>query len=1085
MDENSTEAQVNDPSNHITELERHAGFLRHLANRSLRGEDVDDLVQDCLLIGLENSPRDSQQTFGWFRTILRRRLAENKRRAIRRENRERNWASSEAQPSALETVEHRAALRSVTDAVIDLSPELYDVVRLRYFDGMKVKQIADLRGLPERTVKYRLEMALQELRSRLEVKPQGRAALLLLGGAASQNVFDLGGWIAMKKIVLTFVIALLAIGSLSWAIWINSGDEISDLDQVKTSSIQEEVIQPRRNATAAEIKTPDSQDAMVPAVIDRDRDIFGRIVNEDYEPIEGAEIESRVHPWQRMSVLSPRSAADVVVEKTFSASDGGFALHHERGDVVELIISKPGFARLLLTRRVAGEKIDIVLHKACFLEILAQRIDGSPLPNAHITAWREAGKEVGGGQYDQRSGKTDANGLLLLEDLSPGLIKLYARHQAHKPSSFQEIDIKQHDANQITIQFADAGIVRGRVTDAKSGVGVAQAKVTVMWGSLAVKTDQDGYYERPGCPTGEKEWFNIDVEAKGFAGASQSVRFGQPSYDFEMTKGDTVVGRCVDQAGKPINGVRISMIGSTFGARGQQIDMAAAVSNPNGEFRLDDLKRTMPHTLILEAPGLGRRHLDFDSHPGDEAGTIELGDIAMTLGVRISGSVISEDGTPIVNAVVKLIGTNEDRAERRGTGIGPAQTSYGESEKRWTDDLGRFCFAHLMAGAYELKIEIFGAVPISKKVTLGSQGLDDLEILVAAPRPLLVHVLDEDGNPVPKVSVSLWSGDKEILSRYTNKSGEASFSGAPREPLTLKFSTGLASGFRHASPIDIDASVTSQTVVLARETLVTGNVVGPTGKGLSQVEVVAHLNGGEKRSVFTKRGGEFKIDLPAGEKVDLEVTGKQLKRIGQGMYTHELGAFRGRLEGLVVPSTSVVLRVERAVSTLELTVIVNGPDGRPVAGAQLYASPVTGMEARVTDQSGQVRFEGLFPNPLRLQAHPPSEKRVRYYSSKALDVTPNNQTVILTLRNARQIKGRVVLEDGAPAQKFIVEAFVNGQEHYRELTDSGGAFELTVAEGLIYTVKAYSQDWKLKGEVEGVTKGPLTIKATTQYQDKK
>ena len=1073
------------PSDPTHDFEQHARFLRTLASSTLQNHDVEDLVQDCLLVGLQNPPQDSERTFGWLRKVMYRRHAENQRRRNRREQREKSWALSEPQASAYDVVEHRAALKSVTDAVIELSPDQYDLIRLRYFEGMRIKQIAALRDLPTRTVRYRLELALQELRSKLEVKPQGRAALILIGGAATQNVLDLGSWIAMKKLTFALLITVLAIGTLGWAVWINSDDEIVDLEVVETETVKSDFVEARRRPPLRETEDQGIGDAPDVSLIDRERDIFGRVVDITGNPIVGATIVSRVYPWQRMSVLSPRGNEFVTVEKAKSAKDGGFALRHERGDVVELEITKPGFSRLKLTKRVAGEKVEIVLQRACALDVIALRPDGSRLADAHVSLWRQANEKDGGGQFDQRRGTTDENGVVRFDDVSPGALKLYARHVAYLPTAFCEVTLKLDETNKVELEFAEAGTIRGRITDSVTGAGIPRARVTVMGGSLAVETDMEGYFERTGCPKGEGQWFHLKASAKGYASNRRNVRVGQESYDLVLSKGDSVIGRCLDSERNAVAHVRVSLIGSSFRFNGQMIDTGSSLSDLSGHFRIDDLLRTMPHTIILEAPGFGRRHIDLDPFKGKDAGVIDLGDIILHKGLRVAGVVQDENGQVIENAKVRLLGTNADRAERRGEGAGPAQKDYGESEERRTDDLGRFCFPNLMAGDYTLEIEIVGAVPITRPVSLIDVSLEAIEIIVSTPRPLLIRVVDEDHRPIPDATVTLWPEGGSDMTRRTNKLGAASFSGAPSESLTVSVSANPDLGYRYVSGINVLPTETEKVVILERVSPISGKVVGPNGKGIPELQVTARFEDGSEQSVFSGREGAFSIDMVAGSRVSLEVDGSEKQRIARGMYTKKIGPYRGRLDGIVAPISDVLLRVEKEEADLELTVIVRDSEGRPSAGALLYASPATGLKGRRTNAQGEVILRGLYAKALRLQAHPPSLDGGRHFHSKPIEVLPNNQKVVVQLRVAKKLTGKILLENGNAAKRFIVEAVHEGEEHYRTRTDSFGEFELSLVDGLAYTIRTYSRDRQFKGQLEKIKGGPISITVNAAADESK
>ncbi len=1065
---------LSQPTNDIKNLEKHTDFLRNLARSSLRAEDVDDLVQDCLLVGLEESPRDSHSTFSWFRTVLTRRIAHDYRQKKRRRRREEDWAPKESQPSALDDVEHRAALKSVTDAVMALSPELYDMVRLRYFDTMRISQIAQLRGLSSRTVKYRLERALCDLRKSLDKKTSGRRALLLLAGITSERVLNLGWMLAMKK---TITVVLLAIVSISWVVWNEPDTAESELEVGTIETQRTGSEKPRRRERNSSESAPSAQHPIEDdRVIDRQRDIFGRVVDVHGNPIEGAFVESRIFPWRRLSVLSPRSAEFLICDEAKTTRSGSFSLRHKRGDVVDLRVEKAGFSALILTRRVAGEKIDIVLHTACTLKLSVRSDDGIPLAGAHIVTWRDEKESASRAQFDLRRGKTDSQGVLILNDLSPGPLRLRVSHRSHLSSQLKTVVIVDGAANEHVVQLHGAGSLRGRVTARDTGAPIIGAKVTVSSGDAAVYTDAEGYYLRPGFPMGKGSWRGIQVVAKGFMRATRTLQFSTDDCDFALEKGDSVIGSCVDQNGLPIVDVHVSMIASAIKRHGQVIDVGSATTSKQGSFRIDDLSRSLPHTLIFVAPGFGRRHLDFDPFPGDAAGKIDLGVIELGPGLRVSGTVTRDDGTPIANAHVVLRGSNADRSSRRGLGVGPAQVDYGESEKRRTDDLGRFCFSDLMPGTYVLETSVFGVIPQEQPLVLASEDQDGVEVIVSPPMPFVVNVINESGEVVPDVFIALWHGQERIGARRTDEKGQVSFAGAPVGELTVKVSTSsLEPSYAPVDPITLTAKDRSHIVVLDRSVEVAGRVIGENGEGIENLVVVAHLQSGGQREVFTKAEGEFSFKLLPGSRVDLEVTGKEMKRLTAIMATIKQGPNRGHLDNITAPSNGLLLRVEKGQTDLELTVVVRDAGGQLVEGAWVYASPVTGLKPRITDSEGRVKFENLSKISLHLQALAPANAMGEFYSSAPMTVIPANQKVELSLRPIFELNGRVELTDGTPAGTFLVEAYVGELEHFRTYTDANGQFTMHLADGLSYTIKSSSQDRTIIGQKKAVRRGPITI----------
>jgi RNA polymerase sigma-70 factor (ECF subfamily) len=66
-----------------------------------------------------------------------------------------------------ETLEARRRERAVREALRGLAPEQREVVFLKEYEGLKFREIADVLGCPESTVKSRMYLALDAMRRSL------------------------------------------------------------------------------------------------------------------------------------------------------------------------------------------------------------------------------------------------------------------------------------------------------------------------------------------------------------------------------------------------------------------------------------------------------------------------------------------------------------------------------------------------------------------------------------------------------------------------------------------------------------------------------------------------------------------------------------------------------------------------------------------------------------------------------------------------------------------------------------------------------------------------------------------------------
>lgn len=163
----------------LEELLRHEGWLRGLV-RGLVGDEqaAEDALQETWLRALELRPGGMRAPRAWLAAVARRVASEGRRSERARALREKLLA--EARPEAVderelaERLETAAAVqRRLAEAVLALGEPARSAVVLRYFEGRSAAEIARAAGVPESTVRNRIQRALNELRERLDRESGG------------------------------------------------------------------------------------------------------------------------------------------------------------------------------------------------------------------------------------------------------------------------------------------------------------------------------------------------------------------------------------------------------------------------------------------------------------------------------------------------------------------------------------------------------------------------------------------------------------------------------------------------------------------------------------------------------------------------------------------------------------------------------------------------------------------------------------------------------------------------------------------------------------------------------------------------
>ena len=308
------------------------------------------------------------------------------------------------------------------------------------------------------------------------------------------------------------------------------------------------------------------------------------------------------------------------------------------------------------------------------------------------------------------------------------------------------------------LKLVEGRTLTGRVIDSVTEKPIVGARVGMNWVlTPEVKTDEDGRYALHGW-TG-KGVSDIHVLAEGY-GRERADVGARAEIDFRLARGNSIKGTVLDKDGKPIPAAKVCAIGSSFGSGGQMISMDSGLTNEHGRFLLEGLRRDMPHTLIVIARGHAKELRDFDPSPAD---VLDVGRIRLDPPCTLLGKIVDGDGNPMPRIRVTVAGANDDRDQYRIGGGGPAQTSYGAGDDRFSDDLGRFRVTGLAPATYKISVHQRGASGIDKSVEVESVEVEpgaeptEITIVLDQGREVKVTVTDAQGKPLEGMRVSAYA----------------------------------------------------------------------------------------------------------------------------------------------------------------------------------------------------------------------------------------------------------------------------------------------------------------------------------------
>lgn len=137
-------------------------------------DDANDLVQDTLIKAIRYHAmyKEGTNLRGWLYTIMRNTFINN----YRRETRHKSIIDTSGDLNSWQLIksasanqgENKFVMEDINKALEKLQPE-YSVPFLRYFEGYKYHEIAQELQIPIGTVKTRIHMARQVLKSQLKM----------------------------------------------------------------------------------------------------------------------------------------------------------------------------------------------------------------------------------------------------------------------------------------------------------------------------------------------------------------------------------------------------------------------------------------------------------------------------------------------------------------------------------------------------------------------------------------------------------------------------------------------------------------------------------------------------------------------------------------------------------------------------------------------------------------------------------------------------------------------------------------------------------------------------------------------------
>ena len=701
----------------------------------------------------------------------------------------------------------------------------------------------------------------------------------------------------------------------------------------------------------------------------------GRVTDRDGKPLSGVSVTAIAAEgamggnqmvMRRISV-GPRGTADEDVVRT--GSDGSFSMQLKPG-MYDFDLRREGFAPKLVRSQNAGpdaRPIEATMDPGAEISGRVTR-GGVGVEGVNVTAVMSGTTVV-----------TGPDGSFTVGELAPGSTMLSINRFEESIREMRTVNAPMRD---LLIELPPGGRINGRVVDksTKQPVTAFQAGVSnsrsaggfVMMAppSLRSFTSEDGTFTLENVPAGPVE---VVVQAAGYTTgrtANLQMEEGKTLNDVEVTldTGVRVSGKVTAQDGAPIAGVQVSSGGGGAGGRMMMMmdPSSTTVTDAGGEF-----------TLEAQAPG--ERTFQFSHQKYTSASkTVELTgrearvDIQLSSGMRVTGVVVTESGTPVAEASV-----------RASSGSG---NMFGRSVT--TDANGNFSLDSMPPGRYTFNAQKHGnADGVLRDFDISSGA--PVRITMKAGATIFGRVTGLSEADLQNVTVDV-RGAEGAASAGVDASGNYTIEGAPTGTVRVSAATMRNFTGRRTSAVkslsvaqgareQVDLEFKSDTVIRGR--------ISRNGKPLANGQVMffpRDVRSQTSSSVTTDEAGTYSIEGLENGEYNVQVM--DLQRYSPYRTTYKV-------------SGSGTFDIDMKVTALQGRV-TDASSGEPLQNARVQLrgdsddSPFA--QGAETDSAGAFTFTSVAPG----RYHATAEKEG--YGSKVVDVTITESAEPLNLKLTRQ-----------------------------------------------------------------------------------
>jgi protocatechuate 3,4-dioxygenase beta subunit len=760
--------------------------------------------------------------------------------------------------------------------------------------------------------------------------------------------------------------------------------------------------------------------------------------------------------------------------------DGSFRFDGASRSGNRLRVGKGAFASAALDGLRAGALASpIVLGPAAVRTGAVRRVDGRTpatgvlvrFEGKAVTRWFETGADGGFTISDAPA----APGRVVAEGAALG--RGEARVAASSPAP-------------LVIVLDPPTRIAGRVVNAKTLQPVPRVRIEARaQGRAAVaRSGPDGRYVLEALAPGT---YRVSADEPRFARYVRQdvrVRLGQTrAVDLPLTLAATLVGRVVDEEGRPVAGAvgrlsRPQRGGGGFGGRfrgPRNGDAIAFRTGADGSFRAERLSPGAGQRLTVAHPQFEPRIVGgLSLSPGGVRSGLT---VVLRHGLEITGFVRDSEGRPVEGAEVALVPSASERSGGGRFAMGRAAFDPERTRAASGPD-GRYHLAGLEPGAYSLRARKDGyAEGRVELLRLDSGQTPAVDVWLLPGATISGFVRRPDGSGARGFVVRALGGGDEPRSpapgppEATADDGAFAIEGLrPGETYTL---VALGRGGMQEQQ-GITAPSKDVEILVGGVGGISGRVVdAPTGKPVTDFTATYEADAGagpgrrmrggppprsprgpregdDDDDAFHSADGTFLIEnVPAGTwTVNVEAEGYETARLS-GVNVRE---------GETTADVEVRVTHGRILSGR----VTDAQTGRPVPGATIAATSATGAGPggfqgvmASSDADGRFELAGLALGTYRLQAQHPDYAE----ASQIVDVQQAVGSTDIRLSAGGALAGIVVSESGGPVAGASVALqsgggggprFGGGPGGQPMVTDEAGSFRFDRLAAGRYTIAA-------------------------------